>query len=239
MNNSNPLIPKGSNLEQKIKGRSRVKLAVIIVLAVHVLFLGPLLMQGCKREQTPSPVADTNSQPPLDSLTNELPQLTNNVVQPPVATNAPVVTTPAIPAAGVTEYTVVKGDSFYTLGKRFGVSMKAIADANPGVDSAKLKIGQPLHIPAPAAAAPATTGNGATVPTAEGDKTYKVKSGDTLSKIAAAHGTTVKAIRSINNLTTDKIKVGQELKLPAPKAAAPAPAPTEPVAAPATLPPAK
>ena len=215
MNNSNPLIPKGSNLEQKIKGRSRVKLAVIIVLAVHVLFLGPLLMQGCKREQTPSPVADTNSQPPLDSLTNELPQLTNNVVQPPVATNAPVVTTPAIPAAGVTEYTVVKGDSFYTLGKRFGVSMKAIADA------------------------PATTGNGATVPTAEGDKTYKVKSGDTLSKIAAAHGTTVKAIRSINNLTTDKIKVGQELKLPAPKAAAPAPAPTEPVAAPATLPPAK
>ena len=196
MNNSNPLIPQGSNLEQKTKSRSRVKLAVIVVLAVHVLFLGPLLMQGCKREQTPVPVADTNAQPPLDSPTNELPQLTNVAAPPPAVSNAPVVTTPAVSPAGATEYTVVKGDSFYSLGKRFGVSMKAIADANPSVDSAKLKIGQPLHIPSPAATASATTGNGATVSAAEGDKPYKVKSGDTLSKIAAAHGTTVKAITS-------------------------------------------
>ena len=70
MNNLNPLIPQGSNLEQKIQGRSRVKLAVFVVLAAHVLFLGPLLMQGCKREQ-PSPSApETNAQPPLDTMTN-------------------------------------------------------------------------------------------------------------------------------------------------------------------------
>jgi peptidoglycan endopeptidase LytE len=49
-----------------------------------------------------------------------------------------------------------------------------------------------------------------------------VKSGDTLIKIAADHHTTVKALRSANNLKTDSIKVGQPLKLPAKSAAAPA-----------------
>jgi len=58
-----------------------------------------------------------------------------------------------------------------------------------------------------------------------------VKSGDTLSKIAKAHGTTVKAIQSENNLTTTAIKVGQKLKLPA-KAGAAAPAPATAAPAP-------
>jgi len=54
-----------------------------------------------------------------------------------------------------------------------------------------------------------------------------VKSSDTLTRIAKLHGTTIKAIRAENNLTTDHIKVGQKLKIPAKvEAAAPvAPAP--------------
>jgi LysM repeat protein len=55
-----------------------------------------------------------------------------------------------------------------------------------------------------------------------------VKSGDTLTKIAKAHGTTVRAIKAANNLTTNKISVGKKLKLPS-KAEAPAPAATAPV----------
>ncbi len=71
-----------------------------------------------------------------------------------------------------------------------------------------------------------------------GGETYVVKSGDTLTKIAKANGTTVKAIESENNLTTTKIKVGQKLKIPAAAASA-APAPVEapaPAVAPATTP---
>ena len=64
-----------------------------------------------------------------------------------------------------------------------------------------------------------------------GGETYVVKSGDTLTKIAKAHGTTVKAIEAASDLSTTKIKVGQKLKIPA-KAEAAAPAPA-PVAAPA------
>src|SRR5258706_15912769 len=43
---------------------------------------------------------------------------------------------------------------------------------------------------------------------------YSVKSGDTLTKIAKANGTTVRAIRAVNNLRTDRILVGQKLKIP-------------------------
>jgi nucleoid-associated protein YgaU len=43
---------------------------------------------------------------------------------------------------------------------------------------------------------------------------YVVKSGDTLSRIAKAHGTTVKAIEAANGLNDDRILVGAKLKIP-------------------------
>lgn len=43
---------------------------------------------------------------------------------------------------------------------------------------------------------------------------YTVKSGDTLEKIAIAHSTTVKALKELNNLSTDRINIGRKLKLP-------------------------
>jgi hypothetical protein len=61
--NESPLIPQGSFLEQKNKGRARVKIAVFVVLAIHGVGLMALLMQGCKPSttQTDSSLTDTNS----------------------------------------------------------------------------------------------------------------------------------------------------------------------------------
>lgn len=47
-----------------------------------------------------------------------------------------------------------------------------------------------------------------------GGKSYQVKNGDSLEKIAKAHGTTIKAIKELNGLTSDKIIVGAWLKIP-------------------------
>jgi len=217
-------------LEQKTKGRARARLAVffVCILAVHVVGLMALLTAaGCKREQAVAPAPDTNAVLPVFEATNVVAE-TNlpvmPVVTPPGVTPPVVQPTPA--PGGMTEYVVVKGDSFYTIGKKFGVSMKAIQDANPGVDPAKLQIGQKLVIPAPAARAESATGQPLT---ASGETVYTVKSGDTLTKIAAEHGTTIRALRAANDLKTDKIKVGQKLKIPT-KAVAPAPmVPAEPV----------
>lgn len=48
----------------------------------------------------------------------------------------------------------------------------------------------------------------------EGYKTYKVKPGDSLEKIAKAHKTGVDLIKKLNHLDQDLIVVGQELKIP-------------------------
>jgi LysM repeat protein len=242
MNHESPLIPQGSLLEQKNKSRSRVKTAFFCVLAVHVLaILTALIAQGCKREQSQVPPEPTTPVPTFD--TNALPPAATNAVPEIVSTNAipPVVVPPVVPPATAQTHVVVKGDSFYSIAKKYGTTIKAVAEANPGVDPKKLQPGKTLNIPAPAAL-PAG-GAAAPVPNAEagpGGQTYTVVSRDTLSKIAVKFGTTVKALRSANNLTTDRIKVNDKLKIPV-KAAAPAapePAPASPpVTAPATTPP--
>jgi LysM repeat protein len=43
---------------------------------------------------------------------------------------------------------------------------------------------------------------------------YVVKSGDTLTRIAKTHGTTVKALKAANSLDNDHIVVGARLKIP-------------------------
>jgi len=215
MNNPNPFVPQGSVLEQN-KRRSRMKLAVFCVLAVSVCGLTAMLIQGCTKEKSetpPPPMVDTNPPPMID--TNPPPVMTN----PPVVlpTNPPPVA-PVAPEATGSEYTVVKGDSLAKIAKNNHVSLKALEAANPTVQPTKLKVGQKLILPAGSVAAPAVTGAAAGSETSgvtgAGDTPYVVKSGDTLTKIAKAHGTTVKLIESENNLSTTKIKVGQKLKIP-------------------------
>ena len=54
MNNQNQLSSLGSALEQKNKGRARVKIAVFFVLAIHGVGLMALLMQGCGQPKEPA-----------------------------------------------------------------------------------------------------------------------------------------------------------------------------------------
>ena len=226
MNNPNPFVPQGSVLEQN-KRRSRMKLVVFCVLAVSVAGLSAMLIQGCKREQSTENIPPVETNPP--------------VVMPPIETNPPVVVAPPPYSPPGTEYIIVKGDTLAKIAKKNGVTLKALEAANPNVQPTKLKVGQKLTIPAGSATAPTETP--AVTASAGGGETYVVKSGDTLTKIATSHGTTVKAIETENNLSTTKIKVGQKLKIPAKaEAAAPAaapveaPAPAAPAVAPATTP---
>lgn len=227
MNEPSPLVPQGS-FESQARRKSHVRIAVFGILAVHVVVLGGLLILGCKREDKPTETADV---PP--PLTNDLtpPPFGSDVVTtgvPPavIATNATALVPPAqtpftppvvVPpeAGALTEHKIAKGESFSTLAAKYGVSLKAIVDANPNLVPTKLQIGDVVKIPAKTAA-PTTN----VAPVADTADTYTVKSGDVLSTIASKHGTTVKELQRLNNLTTTQIKVGQKLKLP-PKTAAP------------------
>ena len=229
MNNHNPLIPQGTLLEQKTRSRPHLRIAIAIV-AVHLVFLGGLLIQGCGKENNTAkntqstndnvlpPLIDTNiynTSTPVDPLRDQ--SHTGSVAQ----VNPPPASSPQLPAfdqamsVPTREYVVIRGDNFTTIGKKFGVSAGAITKANPGVDSTRLKVGQKLAIPpasSPSVAA-ATVSSG-------GENAYLVKTGDTLLKIAQVNSTTVKEIKTLNGLTTDRIKVGDKLKLPAKSALA-------------------
>ena len=237
MNNPSPLIPQGSLLEQKNTSHARVKVAFFCVVGVHVVaILVALLAQGCKREPTPGTEA---GQPPVPATDTNLPALdTNQPVPGFVAPNQPTPLPPTEPVLTAQEYAIQKGDSFSTIAPRFHVTAKAIQAANPTANPSKLQIGQKIVIPAPVApAAPSTAGATPAPPPTSGEQVYVVKAGDTLTKIANDHHTTVNALRKVNKLTTDKIKVGDKLKIPATSASAPAaepaPAPVTPVTTPA------
>jgi LysM repeat protein len=134
---------------------------------------------------------------------------------------------------------IAEHDTFGALAKKFNVSIKALEDANPGVDPKKLQLKQTVHIPASTAvaAAPVTTGparaTGDTTPApaASGDTTsYVIKSGDVLTKIAKAHNTTVKAIEQLNGMKTSAIQAGHTIKLPVTRMASAEAAPASPAA---------
>ncbi|WP_245744421.1 C40 family peptidase [Bhargavaea ginsengi] len=112
-------------------------------------------------------------------------------------------------------YAVQSGDSLWKIATQHQVSVAQLKSWNqlttdviyPGQ---KLSIGLPetgqsQKQPASATPAPsvAPSGNGI----------YTVKSGDSLSKIAAIHKTTVNRLKELNNLSGDLILVGQNLNI--------------------------
>lgn len=98
---------------------------------------------------------------------------------------------------------VRSGESLYTIGKRYGVSVDRLKAAN-GLRRNTIRVGQELVIPT-------RSSGGAAV--SEG-KVHRVRSGDTLSEIARRYGTTVSKLRSANGLTSNRLRIGQELKIP-------------------------
>lgn len=105
---------------------------------------------------------------------------------------------PSDPETGVIEYTVRSGDTLWLLAQRYGTTVDAIKSLN-GLTSNMLNIGQVLKIPAAAGSSYFE---------------YAVRAGDTLWLLSRRYGTTVDAIKNLNGLTSDRLDVGQILKIP-------------------------
>jgi murein DD-endopeptidase MepM/ murein hydrolase activator NlpD len=119
---------------------------------------------------------------------------------------------PAMPrssGAGSQTIKVSEGDSLYGLARRYGVSVRAIKDAN-GLEEGRIRIGQKLIIPSGGRAAPVSTAT-----------TYKVRSGDTPRSIAAKLGVSERALIARNDLNPARLRIGQVLKVPEPGHKAP------------------
>ncbi len=255
MKETNPIIPPGLNFEGASRGRSNMRMAVIVVVLLHVALFTGILFNACKQKEEgaegPKSTAEQMAEiaGPAPKPKNEVlpdpvptPPIGNGgfgggpIASPPIGSgglNGGPISTPPIsvgpvpspipspipppPVTGTLEHVVAKGDSFYSIGRKYGVGMNAVAKANPNIIPTRLRIGQKVIIPA-AAPKPVLA-----LPTLDAPNTYTVKRGDTLGHIALKYRTKVVNLKSVNGLTSDFLKIGQKLTVPT---AAPALSPT-------------
>ena len=125
--------------------------------------------------------------------------LTNNVLN--IGQVLKIPTTTSSGGNNSISYTVKKGDTLYQIASRYNTTVDAIKSLN-NLTSNVLTIGQVLKIP--------------TMTSSGGNNSisYTVKRGDTLYQIASRYNTTVDAIKSLNNLTSNVLTIGQVLKIP-------------------------
>jgi LysM repeat protein len=224
------------------------------VVAVHVLafifiFASPGCQSGPHDVPTPDATLPAESAPaPITYNANATPQPVDlgTASAGSYGHNSP--TRPGSPAAAavapsrmnedvapVTTYTIVKGDSLWSVAKKNHLSVAELARANNLPTGAALKPGKKLMIPgkpgAPAAskevspsaasAKPGATAADKAAASAGGNDSVKhtVQAGESLGVIAHKYQVSVGELAAVNNITDpSKVRAGQQLIIPGFKA---------------------
>ena len=107
------------------------------------------------------------------------------------------------PTGSTSEYYVVKaGDTLWNIAKKYGISVDELKSLN-NLTSNTLTIGQTLKV---------TSNNQIpSTPLPSTENYYTVKKGDSLYAIANKYGMTVNELKSLNNLTSNNLSIGQKL----------------------------
>lgn len=232
-----------------------VKIFGIVMAAHGIAFMFIFAIPGCrsttKKPTAIAPVAEMET--PSTGVDASSPFMSSEPAEPvrfsptrPGTPAAAQVVAQIAPAS--TTYTVVKGDSLWSIARKNGLTVKELVAANKIRADAPLKLGQKLVVPgkapAPAAAAVTSARSTTSKPAAPAPSkttiTHVVKSGDTLGGIARKYHVKVGEIATANNIADPtKIRVGQSLKIPGWQAPTSKPAstakttPVAPVVAPA------
>lgn len=135
---------------------------------------------------------------------------------------APVKPTPEKPVkpsgSNITSYTVKRGDTLSQIAPVYKMSVRELKELN-NLQSDLIFVGQKLKTKSSVAESVPTLKPTRPKPTTPvkparpSTNSYAVKRGDTLSRIAIAYKTSVRELKELNNLKSDLIFVGQQLKL--------------------------
>ena len=144
------------------------------------------------------------------------------------------------PEPEYTVYIVQRGDYLAKISKKYNVTINSIKRLNNLKDD-NIRIGQKLKLPGKLevgeqkvpegafAKDPKVTAKKPYAAYTGATKEYVVKSGDTLGAIAYGNGINIRQLKELNGLTSDTLKVGQKLKIPAEKVVTPKKVETKPV----------
>ena len=104
-----------------------------------------------------------------------------------------------------TLYTIARGDTFFAIANRYGVTVAALQAANPGVDPTRLQIGQVICVP---------TGGGPS-PTCPNGTPYTVQRGDSFYLIARRYGVSLADLLAANpGVNPEQLQIGQVICIP-------------------------
>jgi LysM repeat protein len=162
----------------------------------------------------PVPVAVGEPEP----LMTDVPTATPEPTAEPTAEATPEATEAA--PSGEQTYVVRSGDTLIAIARSFGVNEFELAAFNGFTVVDVIRVGQVLRIPPaePVEAEEGTGGSGEAEATPEPTPTFRryvILPGDTLSRIAARYGTSVRALIELNNITNpNRILYGQVIRIP-------------------------
>ncbi len=135
-----------------------------------------------------------------DSTGDDVNQLKNNwqdLTEAVVKSLAEYIGVPYKPIISADTYIVKSGDTLWSIARNNGLTVDELKRIN-NLSNNALSIGQALKLK------PITS---------TGTETYTVKSGDTLYSIANRYGLSVSELKSMNDLSTNNLSIGQVLKV--------------------------
>ena len=135
--------------------------------------------------------------------------------------------------AGGGAYTVQAGDNLIKIARKYNVKVADICSLNNITRTQVLKVGQVLQIPgqgettekivtSPETSAsissvvqpPSSSAAQTAAPAASGTQSYTVQAGDSYWKLARRFNSSVEELMSLNNASSDKLKIGQVIVVP-------------------------
>ncbi|CAM2070690.1 LysM peptidoglycan-binding domain-containing protein [Sulfidibacter corallicola] len=142
------------------------------------------------------------------------PDVTYNLRVPPTYAEQAVTALAEIPAGELPAdayvvHRVRRGESLYTIAKKYKTTIGRIVAANKMNNKNRIWPGQKLKVPGRGVKLPPPT-----VAASSGSwVTHKVRSGDNLWRLAGQYNTTIGKIKSWNKLSSSRLSLGQTLKI--------------------------
>lgn len=107
-------------------------------------------------------------------------------------------------------------ENLHSIAEKYGVSVEAIAIWNDIKHVGKIKVGDLLYLGVQQLPGEKTT-TAAKNAQRKNYTTYQVRRGDTLYGIARRYKTSVQAIKNLNQKKSNQLRIGEQLRLPAPE----------------------
>lgn len=137
----------------------------------------------------------------LDSTGDDVNQIKNNwkdYAEAVVKAIAQYLNITYVPVTGDNVYVVKSGDTLYSIAKKYNLTVNELKELN-NLTTNNLSLGQILDVESPVSIT---------------ENVYVVKKGDSLYSIANEFETTVDTLKTLNNLTSNLLSVGQKILLP-------------------------